>query len=69
MTNMKKQKDTFEESLKRLQEISDLLESGTVGLEDSVTLYEEGIVLSKKCFKQLQDAELKITELKKQLEQ
>lgn len=66
---MKKQKDTFEESLKRLQEISDLLESGTVGLEDSVTLYEEGIVLSKKCFKQLQDAELKITELKKQLEQ
>ncbi len=66
---MKKQKDTFEESLKRLQEISDLLESGSVGLEDSVTLYEEGIVLSKKCFKQLQDAELKITELKKQLEQ
>lgn len=64
---MTKKKENFEESLKRLQEISELLESDAIGLEESMLLYEEGVTLSKKCSKQLEEAELKITELKKQL--
>lgn len=65
----KKKENSFEESLNRLQEISDALESGEVGLEESIKLYEEGINLAKLCFSTLKDAELKVTELKKQLEE
>ena len=64
----KKKENSFEESLNRLQEISNLLERGEVGLEDSIKLYEEGITLAKNCYSVLKDAELKVTELKKQLE-
>lgn len=66
MTKKKDQK--FEQLLLRLEEISSLLESDDVGLEDSIKLYEEGIELSRKCYNILEKAELKVTELKKQLE-
>ncbi|MFA5805484.1 MAG: exodeoxyribonuclease VII small subunit [Melioribacteraceae bacterium] len=65
----KKKENTFEESLNRLQEISNSLESGDIGLEESIKLYEEGINLAQLCYTTLKDAELKVTELKKQLEQ
>ncbi|MDF1610970.1 MAG: exodeoxyribonuclease VII small subunit [Stygiobacter sp.] len=64
----KKKENSFENSLKRLEEISNLLESGDVSLEDSIKLYEEGIILAKNCYSLLKEAEIKITELKKQLE-
>ena len=64
----KKKENNFEDSLNRLQEISGLLEEGEVGLEESIKLYEEGINLAKVCYSTLKDAELKVTELKKQLE-
>jgi exodeoxyribonuclease VII small subunit len=64
----KKKEAGFEESLQRLQDISDTLEKGEIGLEDSIKLYEEGIKLAKNCFSTLKNAELKVTELKKQLE-
>lgn len=64
----KKKELSFEESLNRLQEISDLLESEETGLEKSIELYEEGIKLSKYCYSVLKDAELKVTELKKEIE-
>jgi len=66
MTKKKNQK--FEQLLLRLEEISSLLESDDVDLEDSIKLYEEGIELSRKCYNILEKAELKVTELKKQLE-
>jgi exodeoxyribonuclease VII small subunit len=65
---MTKKKNNFEDLLKRLQEISDQLESEDVGLDDSIKLYEEGIKLSKLCYKKLTEAELKISELKKENE-
>jgi exodeoxyribonuclease VII small subunit len=65
----KKKENNFEESLNRLQVISDALESGEVGLEESLKLYEEGISLAKLCFSTLKNAELKVIELKKQLEE
>lgn len=64
----KKKENSFEDSLKRLQEISDILEKGEVGLEESIKLYEEGINLAKICYTTLREAELKITEIKKQFE-
>lgn len=63
---MTKKKNNFEDLLKRLQEISDQLEMEDVGLDDSIKLYEEGIKLSKLCYKKLNEAELKIEELKKE---
>ncbi len=65
---MTKKKETFEDMLKRLEQISHLLESENIGLDESLKLYEEGIILSKKCYAKLEEAELKITELKKQNE-
>ena len=62
---MAKKKNNFEDLLKRLQEISDKLEREDVGLDDSIKLYEEGIKLSRQCSKMLEEAELKIAELKK----
>ena len=63
----KKQSDSFEKDLSRLEEISNLLDSEDIGLEESIALYEEGIKLSKTCLTTLKKAELKITELKKDL--
>lgn len=66
MTKLKSSK-SFEEKLKRLEQISELLESGNVQLEESITLFEEGIKLSKECLYILENAELKITQLKKEV--
>ncbi len=63
----KKAKNTFEENLSRLEEISTLLESEELGLDESISLFEEGIKLSKSCMTALKKAELKITELKSEL--
>lgn len=65
---MSKKNKSFEDSLRRLQEISDLLERSDVSLEDSIKLYEEGIKLSKECYTVLEKAELKIEELNNELE-
>lgn len=60
-------KETFEDKLHRLEEISNLLDSEEIGIEQSIELYEEGIKLSKVCMDTLKNAELKITELKSKL--
>jgi exodeoxyribonuclease VII small subunit len=64
----KNTKNTFEKSLSRLEEIANMLESDDVGLEEALQLYEEGINLSKESLDLLKNAELKITELKKKVE-
>jgi exodeoxyribonuclease VII small subunit len=65
----KKKNSNFEKDLKRLEEISVLLEDESVGLEEALSLYEEGIELSRSCISALKKAELKITELKKRLDE
>jgi exodeoxyribonuclease VII small subunit len=40
---------TFEEALKRLEEIVETLEKGNTPLEESMDLYEEGMKLGKSC--------------------
>ena len=39
----------FEEKLKRLEEISNILESEEVSMDESLALFEEGVSLSKEC--------------------
>ncbi|RKY93661.1 MAG: exodeoxyribonuclease VII small subunit [Ignavibacteriae bacterium] len=63
----KKQQHNFEKDLSRLEKISELLENNEIGLEDSISLYEEGIKLSKICLTTLKKAELKVTKLKNEL--
>ncbi len=36
-------KETFEDTLKRLEEIVEKMENGGLGLDDSMKLYEEGM--------------------------
>ncbi len=64
----KTNQSSFKTDLQRLEEISNLLDSGEIDLEDAITLYEEGIQLSKKCLQTLKEAELKVTELKSEIE-
>ena len=62
---MSKEKDNnFEANLKKLEVIVDKLESGDVGLEESVKLYEEGMKIKKICDKKLKDIEMQIKKIK-----
>ncbi len=63
----KKIKNNFEQDLSRLEEISRILEEDNVELEKAISLFEEGVKLSKTCLKTLKETELKITELKSEL--
>ena len=55
---------TFEESLKKLENIVDQLDSGEVDLEKSVELYEKGMQLKKICEEKLKKVELQIKKIK-----
>ena len=46
----------FESDLKKLQDILDDIESEELSLEESIEKYKEGVELSKKCQKALEDA-------------
>lgn len=56
---------TFEQSIKRLDEIVKNLEKGDVSLSDSMSLFEEGTALIKACGEMLDKAEQKVVMLKK----
>ena len=60
-----KDKVSFEKALKQLEEIVHKLESGELGLEESLKLFEEGVKLSRMCNKKLELAERKIEMLTK----
>ena len=61
----KKKENNFESALKRLEEISDLLENEDTTLEDSIKLFEEGIELKEFCEEKLKSAKLKIDKIVK----
>ncbi len=54
---------SYENSLKRLEEIVKLLEEGGQPLEKTLELFSEGTALISACGKYLDDAEQKITNL------
>ena len=53
----------YEQAVQRLEAIVQKLEGGHLPLEEIMALYEEGSALAVKCAKQLDAAQLKITEL------
>ena len=53
----------FEASLERLTKIVDRLENGDLGLEESLTLFEEGIRLARSAQERLDAAEKRVEEL------
>lgn len=56
-------KPTFEQRLARLEKIVEKLESGDIGLDESLKLYAEGAGLVKECRKILGEAEQRISKL------
>ncbi|KXG76806.1 exodeoxyribonuclease VII small subunit [Thermotalea metallivorans] len=60
--NKCKEKDvSFEDAIKRLEEIVNLLDEGSLTLNETLSLYEEGIRLYKCCNEILEKTEQKIT--------
>ena len=56
----RKKPESFEDALKRLEEIVQRMESGDLALEDSLGLFEEGVRLTRVCSQRLDEAEKKI---------
>ena len=54
---------SFETAMKKLAEIVEKLESGSLSLEESLKLFEEGSALSAHCYQKLEQAEQKIREI------
>lgn len=63
----KETKASFEHSLNRLEKIVEALEEGEVSLDDSLKMFEEGILISKECMETLNKAEIKIKQLTKDI--
>lgn len=57
---MSKQEYTFEQALARLEEIVKGLENGSLPLDRSIELFEEGNALVKLCTEKLDTAEQKV---------
>lgn len=51
---------TFEDRMKRLEEIVRAMEKGDVVLEESLKLFQEGTELVRSCQKMLDDAQMQI---------
>ncbi|MBQ1790313.1 MAG: exodeoxyribonuclease VII small subunit [Eubacteriales bacterium] len=62
---MARKKLSFEEAMKRLEEIVSHLEKGDIPLEESIRLFEEGSGLLALCSSQLEEAEQKVSLLRR----
>ena len=61
MANKKVENMDFEAAMVRINEIAARLEDTTLRLDDSLALYEEGIMLVALCRKKLDEAQRRIT--------
>lgn len=62
---MNKEKQNFEDDIKRLQKIVEELSGGKLSLGESLKKYEEGIKLTQSCSSALNDAQRKVESLMK----
>ncbi|MBG0762676.1 exodeoxyribonuclease VII small subunit [Acholeplasma laidlawii] len=58
------EKLTFEETIKKLEEVVKQLESKDISLEQSIEKYQEGLKLSKSLYEMIKAAESLIVEVK-----
>jgi len=56
-------KNSFEEKLNQLSDISDQLESGNLSLDEMLASFEKGVKLYRECHQVLTDAEAKINQI------
>ena len=56
-------KETYETKIEHLRQIIEKIDDGNTSLDESMKLYEQGAVLVKQCEILLNEAELKITTL------
>ena len=57
---MSKKKQSFEESMVRLEQIVRSMERGDVALEESLKLFQEGTELVRSCQKLLDEAQMQV---------
>ena len=62
-TNADIKKLTFEKALAELEQIVQKLERGDVPLEESVTIYERGEALKRRCDELLRQAEARVEKI------
>ena len=62
---MAKRKLSFEEALKRLEEITQTLENEDVSLENSISLYKEGMDIAALCKNNLAKAKAEVLLIQK----
>ena len=65
----KKSEPPFEDLYRKLEETVESLEKGGLSLEQSISLYEEGMKLAKQCQGILDGAEQRITKLRESFTQ
>ncbi|NPV09852.1 MAG: exodeoxyribonuclease VII small subunit [Anaerolineae bacterium] len=58
----------FEEAYRSLQEVVEQLEKGNLPLQDSLALFERGMLLVRRCAAVLDQAEMKIVSLSQELD-
>lgn len=66
---VKKNDKSFEKSLIELEKLVDKLEAGKSGLEESLELFEKGVILYKDCKSKLDKVEKKISKLSQDLKE
>ncbi|MEB8386105.1 exodeoxyribonuclease VII small subunit [Rhodobacteraceae bacterium KMM 6894] len=60
MTDTPVSEMTFEQAMAELEQVVGRLERGDVALDESITLYERGAALKKRCETKLKEAEEKV---------
>ncbi len=59
-------KESFEASLKKLENYVQTLEAGDKGIEESLEVFEKGVALAKELSKRLEEAKKKVEVLAKE---
>lgn len=55
--------ERFEDRMARLESLIDQIESGEIGLEESIDAYEQGVAIIESCRGMLESAEQRVEEL------
>lgn len=63
MSDKKKDTERFEDQLAELETIVSKLEDESVGLEEALGLFENGMDLAKKCRSRLEEVEQRVSQL------
>ena len=57
---------SFEDSLKKIEEIVEELEKGELSLDEALKLYEEGMEFSDKCMEKLNESKQRVEKITKE---